>query len=225
MSDFRPLTETELAALPPERLIAYHHEARRLGHHDQARTALGILVWGLMDRVRFWVWRVIPEEHVDDVAGEVIASALASSFAGTEVAQFAAWLRSIAKRRAADFLEARRRRPVPAPLPEEHEGDEGIWGSPGEVPDPTQEVVEHSVVEQALGELNAVHRRVIELVGPDDLGFEQRPAKEVAEMVNDQFSGELDDPMTDVNVHQIVSRFRKRVAEIIDGGNRERGDG
>ena len=44
MSDFRPLSETELAALSPERLIAYHHEARRLGRHDEARTALAILV-------------------------------------------------------------------------------------------------------------------------------------------------------------------------------------
>lgn len=225
MSDFRPLTESELAALQPERLITHHHEARRRGDHDQARTALGILVWGFIDRVRFWVWRSIPDEHVDDVVGEVIASALASSFAGTEVAQFGAWLKAIVRRRAADFLEARKRRPEQAPLPEEHEGDEAIWGRGGEIPDPTQEVVERSVVEQALGELNPVHRRVVELAGDQDLGFEHRPAREAAEMVNDQFSGELSDPMTDVNVHQILSRFRKRVGDLIDGDNRERGDG
>jgi DNA-directed RNA polymerase specialized sigma24 family protein len=225
LSDFRPLTESELERMPPERLIAYHHEARRLGQHDAASTALGILVWGFIDRVRFWISRSIPQEHVDDVASEVIASALASSLSGTEVAQFGAWLRAIARRRAADFLEARKRRPKQAPLPEEHAGDEEVWGPAGEVPDPTQEVVERSVVEQALGELNPVHRRVVELAGAEDLGFEQRPAREAAEMVNDQFSGELGDPMTDVNVHQILSRFRRRVIDIIDGDNRERGDG
>jgi RNA polymerase sigma factor (sigma-70 family) len=225
MSDFRPLSETELAALSPERLIAHHHEARRLGHHDEARTALAILVWGFRDRVKFWVWRKVPEPDVEDVADEVIESAIRSSFDRATPGQFGAWLRRIAQRRIADYHAAGARRPDQVPLPEEHEGDEEIWGPAGEVPDPTQEVVERSVVEQALDELNPVHRRVVELAGDQNLGFEQRPARETAEMINDQFSGELSDPMTDVNVHQILSRFRKRVIDIIDGDNREQGDG
>ena len=53
MSDFRPLSENELSALSTEGLIAYHHEARRLGRHAEARTALGILVWSFEDRVRY----------------------------------------------------------------------------------------------------------------------------------------------------------------------------
>jgi RNA polymerase sigma factor (sigma-70 family) len=225
MSGFRPLTETELTALRPDELISYHHEARRLGRHDEARTALGILVWGFMDRIRYWVSRSIPQDQVEDVAEEVIASALVSSFRGTEVRQFGAWLRRIASRRAADFLEARSRGPERVPLPEEHEGDEDIWGRGGEVPDPTQEIVERSVVSQALDELSDAHRRVVELAGAADLGFEQRPAKETAEMVTDQLSAELGDPMTDVNVHQILSRFRRRVVHILEADNRVRGDG
>jgi hypothetical protein len=64
MSDFRPLSQSELSRLSPEELIAYHHEARRLFRHDEARTALGILIWGFQDRVRYWVSRTVPS-HVD----------------------------------------------------------------------------------------------------------------------------------------------------------------
>lgn len=202
-------------------MIAYHHEARRLGRHDDARTALGILVWGFLDRVRFWVSRSLPAQEVDDVVAEVIESAIKSSFDAKETGQFVAWLRRIAQRRVADYLDARSRRPGAAPLAEEHEGEEDIWGLGGEVPDPTQEIVERSVVEQALGELNEVHRRVVELAGPQDLGFEQRPGKETAQLINDQLSGRLSDPMSEANVHQILSRFRKRLAELLgsdDGG-------
>ncbi len=81
----------------------------------------------------------------------MIVSAIKSSFDGTKSAQFAAWLRRIS-RRVADYHEAVKRRPKQEPLPEEHERDEEIWGEAGDVPDPTEEVVERSVVEQALGD-------------------------------------------------------------------------
>jgi RNA polymerase sigma factor (sigma-70 family) len=216
MSDFRPLTETELAALSAEELIAYHHEARRLGRHDEARSALAILVWGFRGRVGFWVSRKVPRPDVDDVANEVIESAIRSSFDRATPGQFGAWLRRIAQRRVADYHAAESRRPDQVPLPEEHEREDEIWGGGGVAPDPTQEVVERSVVEQALGELSEVHRRVVELAGPQDLGFEQRTGKETARLVTDQLSAQMDDPMTEANVHQILSRFRKRLAELLD---------
>ena len=225
MSDFRPLIETELLALTPEQLIAYHHEARRLGRHDEARTALGILVFGFIGRIRFWVSRRLPQQDVEDVADEVIESAIRSSFDGAETRQFAAWLRRIAQRRVADYFTARSRRPEEGPLPDEHEGEEDIWGTVGELHDPTEEIVERSVVEQALGELNEIHRRVVELAGPQDLGFEQRPGKETADLVNDQLSGRMSDPMTEANVHQILSRFRRRLAELLDANDGGSADG
>jgi DNA-directed RNA polymerase specialized sigma24 family protein len=129
MSGFRPLTTSELQALRPVDLLAHHHEARRLGRHDEARAALGILVWGFHDRVRFWVGRNVPKEHVEDVCGDVFVSAVRSSFEGTEVAQLGAWLRRIAQRRAADLHAARERRVKEEALPEEHEGDEAILAS------------------------------------------------------------------------------------------------
>jgi DNA-directed RNA polymerase specialized sigma24 family protein len=196
MSDFRPLSQSELSRLSPEELIAYHHEARRLFRHDEARTALGILIWGFQDRVRYWVSRTVPSQDVPDVVSSVFESALKSSFEGTQPGQFGAWLREISHRRATDYHRAAERRPSGAPLPDEHEGEEDFWGAAGWTPDPTEAVVARSVSDQAVDELGEVHRRVIELAGPVELGFDGRPAKETAEMISDQFDDELDDPMT-----------------------------
>ena len=219
MSDFRPLSENELSALPIEELVAYHHEARQLGRHAEARTALGILVWSFEDRVRYWVSRTVPSQDIEDVVQTVFESALKSSFDGNQVGQFGAWLRAIAHRRATDYHRRAERRPDEEPLPEEHEGTEEIWGTAGEVPDPTEVIVERSVSDQALARLDEVHRRVVELGGDVDLGFDGRPAKETAAMINDQFGPQLDDPMTDVNVHKILSRFRKCCRKILEASD------
>jgi RNA polymerase sigma factor (sigma-70 family) len=225
MSDFRPLSETKLAALSAEGLIAYHHEARRLGRHAEARTALGVLIWSFEDRVHFWVSRTVPRQEVEDVVGAVFVSALKSSFEGTQPAQFGAWLREISHRRATDYHRRAERRPKEEPLPEEHEHEEEIWGTAGQVPDPAEAIIERSVCDQVLAELGEVHRRVIELAGPVDLGFDGRPAKETAEMINDQLDAQLDDPMTDVNVHKVLSRFRKRCREVLEAADpKERDD-
>ncbi len=224
---FRRLTETELHALAPEELLAYHGDARRHGTHQAARQAIAILTWRFEDRVRWWARKVPPEQR-DDVVGDVFESALRSSLqlTGTELGQFGAWLRQITRYRVADFFEARKRREQrEGPLPEEHEAEEEIWGIAGRAPDLTEALVSRSVVEQALGELSDVHRKVIELAGPADMGFDQRPAKEVAETIRNQLSGSGADPMTDVNVHKIVSRFRRRAAQIWDSDAEERGDG
>ena len=219
MSHFRPLSETELSALSTEGLIAYHHEARRLGRHAEARTALGILVWSFEDRVRYWVSRIVPRQDVEDVVGAVFESALKSSFEGTQPAQFGAWLREISHRRATDYHRRAERRPDEVPLPEEHESEEEIWGAATEAPDPTQELIERSVSDQALAALGEVHRRVIQLAGPVDLGFDGHPAKETASMINDQLGAQLNDPMTDVNVHKILSRFRKCCRKILEASD------
>jgi DNA-directed RNA polymerase specialized sigma24 family protein len=160
------------------------------------------------------------------VVGAVFESALKSSFEGRLPGQFGAWLREISRRRAADFHRTAERRPVEEPFPEEHPGEEEVWGVVGEAPDPTEEVVERSVSEQALGELSELHQAVIRLSGPLDLGFDNRPAKETAAMINDQFAREADDPMTDVNVHKILSRFRRRCRKILKASDsQEQTDG
>lgn len=225
MNDFTPLPDPEFNRLSPEELVAYHHAARKAGRHNEAQKALGRLVWSFEGRVRFWVGRSVPPEEVEDLVQTVFASALESSFDEPTVGQFGAWLRTIARYRVADHYGKEERRIHADPLVEEHERDEDVWGPTPEAPDFTQEVVEGSVVKQALAELNEVHRRAIEIGGPKDLGFEGAPAKETAQRINDQFSGQEGDPMTDGNVHKILSRFRKRLADLLDADNPEQGDG
>lgn len=225
MPDFTPLPDPELDHLSLEELVAYHHAARRAGRHDEAQKALGRQVWAFEDRVNYWIRRKIPEEHVEDLVQTVFESALGSSFDEPTVGQFGSWLRRIAQYRIADFYDKESRRIKADPLVDDHERDEDVWGPTPEAPDFTQEVVERSVVKQALAELNEVHRRAIEIGGPKDLGFEGAPAKETAQRINDQFSGQEGDPMTDGNVHKILSRFRKRLADLLDADNPEQGDG
>jgi RNA polymerase sigma factor (sigma-70 family) len=225
VTDFRPRSERELLELSPNELIAYHREARAAARHDKARAALGILIWGFEDRVRYWVSRTTPKEHVDDVVQETIESAIRSSFDQPEVGQFGAWLRQIARRRVADFHDKEARRLKGEPLADEHERDEEIWGPAPETPDFADDVLVRGVLDQALGELNPAHRRVVELAGPKGLGFASAPAREAAERVNDQLSSQMSDPMTDVNVHQILSRFRKRVADLLSSDSGDERDG
>ena len=58
---------------------------------------------------------------------------------------------------------------------------------------------------------NDVHRTVIDIYVFEDLG-----AEETAERINDTFGDELDQPMTAENIHQIASRFRKKLREMLD---------
>jgi RNA polymerase sigma factor (sigma-70 family) len=225
MADFQPLDGPDFNHLSPEELVAYHHAARRAGNHAEAQRALGVLLWGFEGRVRFWVSRNAPAEEVDDLVQTVFESALRSSFDGQTIGEFGSWLRTISHRRVADFLEGRKRAIQADPLVSEHEGEEEIWGETPSVADFSEDVVEESLVKQALDELTDVHRRVVEIGGPKILGFEQAPAKETARRVNDQFSGSESDPMTDVNVHQILSRFRKRLDDLREADNPEEGDG
>ena len=225
MNDFTPLPGPEFDRLSPEELVAYHHDARRAGNHKEAQRALGRLVWSFEGQVRFWVGRSVPPEEVDDLTQTVFASALDSSFDKPTVGQFGAWLRRICQYRVADHYGKEERRIQADPLVEDHERDEEIWGPTPEAPDYTEDVIERALVEQALGELSETHRRVVEIGGPKDLGFEGAPARETAQRINDQLSGQEGDPMTEANVHKILSRFRKRLAKLVNADNQEQGDG
>jgi hypothetical protein len=69
-----------------------------------------------------------------------------------------------------------------------------------------------SVFNQALSELEQdAHKLVIFLGVIHDL-----PHKQIADQVNRQFGKELDDPMTENNASQILSRFKKRLDELLD---------
>ena len=105
-----------------------------------------------------------------------------------------------------DYWRKVGRSPHEAPLPEEHEGEEGVRGGAGEAPDDTAAVDVQAVIDQALGELGDAHRAVIE-----HYVFGGRSAAETA--------GARGGGMTENNVHQIAARFRRRVRGLLDDGN------
>jgi DNA-directed RNA polymerase specialized sigma24 family protein len=226
MSGYRPRGEGELYGLPPERLLDHYLQVRKARRVADAKLALGILAWQFSDRIEFWVGRRLHRDERQDlevIVGEVYLTVARSAlkFEGVDVPAFGAWLRQIATRRAYDYLRARMRASEERPLVEEHEGEEEIWGETPSIPDPTALVIARSVVDQALGELSAVHRRVVELAGPREMGFANAPAQEAAGRINDQFRDDLNDPMTNGNVHKICSRFRRRVEQLASDADAE----
>ena len=206
---FRPRPEHELDRLSDEELIAYIVAARDAGDFDAARTGLGILAWRRFGDVRSRARMKVPDPDVDDVAQEAMTSAVQAAFDGESMGEFVNLLHTITDRRIADYHRKREGKPANVPLPEEHEEAEEIWGDGATSEDFTGKVDLQSVINQALDELNPVHREVVELVV-----FERYTAKETAEKVN--MSEEMPNPpMTEDNVHQIAKRFRDRLRELL----------
>lgn len=233
MAPFRSYDDNELSRLSDEELIAYHHQAREAGRPEDAMRAMAHLLDRYRDRVRFWVQRKVAPQDVEDVISDITESTLTSILDGESEGEWVVWLRTITFRRIADHHDRLdRKQSRDQALPEEHEAREEIWGKAGEVPDHAEELLDRAedpqvraLAQRALGEMNPVHRRVVELGGKSDLGFEQGRAKDVAAEINDQFGDQLGDPMTDVNVHQILSRFTRSLAELYRGWKQGRDDG
>jgi RNA polymerase sigma factor (sigma-70 family) len=230
LAPFRPLNDNELSALTDEELIARQADARKASRPRDAARVLGHLLNRHSYRVWAWVQLKIPADDVEDVVSEVTVSAISSVLEGKTVGEYVEWLRTIVHRRIADYHRRKEGEPAFVPLPEEHEGSDEIWESrrgrkPETQDDHADEVLLRDFLKPALDKLSDVHRRVIELGGPLGLGFDHKPAKEVGGLINDQFGGDLDDPMTDVNVHQILSRFRKRLRKLFEEAGGGTGDG
>lgn len=133
VSEFTPLRESELDRLGNEALVDYIAAAREAADHEAERRAVGVLAFAFEDTIRAWVRKDMGSapQDVDDVVMEVMQSAIRSSFEGKVVGEFGSFLRTISARRVVDHFRRRGRRPEESPLPEEHEGDEEIWGQGG----------------------------------------------------------------------------------------------
>jgi RNA polymerase sigma factor (sigma-70 family) len=212
LAGFRELNEQQLRRLTDDELIEYIRDARAARERDAERLGVGVLVWGLRADVKRRVLIKVAPRDADDLTEEVLVSAIASVFSGETIGEFRAWLNTIVQRRIADHY--RRHPPETEPLPEEHEGEEEVWRRKGfpTKPGPGPAVESLALIEQALAEFSEVHRRVVILrrLG----GFS---ARETAAEVNNHFGARLDTPMTEDNVHQIASRFDKRLRAIIEG--------
>jgi RNA polymerase sigma factor (sigma-70 family) len=205
LADFRELPEHRLETLDDDRLVEYLRDARAAGRHDAMKPAVAVLVYGywdnLVNRARL---KLRTEADAEEVAAEAMASAIASAFDGRSVGEFRSWLHTILSRRIADWWEAREQKLDKTLLPSEHGGDEEVWGREPSVGFEGEALFARECIRGALGEIeDARHRRVIELyvLGP-------HPAAETAKLVGDG--------MTEANVHQIASRFQRRVKELLE---------
>ncbi len=209
MPNFRPLGDNEIHALDDEQILAYALSARDAGRPADAARALQILAWGYRDIVRSRVVRRVPTEVAEDVADAAILRAVAQvlkagAFKGTSQGEFRKWLHTIVDRQVVDFFRARERRVSETALPEEHAGEEDAPQATAAVTDDGTGAVEvQALIDQALAEVNADHREVVELYV-----FGRWTAAETAERVGGG--------MTENNVHQIGHRFRERMRELLE---------
>ena len=207
---FKPLSEGELNKLSSDELIAHIREAADAGRGDAAKAALATLCWRHFDDIVRRVSIKVPRADVEDVAMEAILSAIKSAFDGVSQGEFIVWMNRIVSRRIADFHRRREGKPLEAPLPTENEGEDAVWGEEPATADATGAVIVQSVIDECVAELGDSHRDVVELNV-----FQALDAAETARLVNEHFP-DLDTPMSESNVHQIVSRFRRCVRSKLD---------
>lgn len=199
---FRELREHELTQLPDERLIAYIAGARAGGKTDALTTAVRILAHGYYAIVENRVRLKVPSEHVTDVTHDAITSAMTAAFDGQSVGEFRSWLHTITQRRVADFHRSREGKPDTVPLP--GAGDEEPYGDELAVEFEGVAIDAQRAIDTAMDEMSDVHAKAIDLNV-----FEDLPAGEVATQLG----------LTEPNVHQIKSRFKKRIRELLDEGD------
>jgi RNA polymerase sigma factor (sigma-70 family) len=204
LADFQELPEHRLAALGDDDLVDYLRAAREAGRHDAMKPALAMLVYGywnaLVGRARL---KLRTEADAEEVAAEAMASAIASAFDGRSVGELRSWLHTILSRRIADWWEAKEQKLDRTALPSEHLGDDEVWGREPAAEFEGDAVFAQDCVRQAYEDLeDDRHRRVIDLYV-----FGPHPAAEAASLAG---AG-----MTEANVHQIASRFQRRVRELL----------
>ena len=203
-SDFRELSDHQLAERSDDDLIDYLRHARAAGAGVAGHRALAILVWGHAGNVRRRMAIRLPAHAVEDAAHDALVRAIGAAFDGTSVGEFRSWLRTIVDRTVVDFYRYRDRHPDADPLPGEHVGDDEhrrLRAEPAVAAE--SGAVELSlVIDQVMDELNDVHRQVIDLHV-----FGGLSAPEVC----DRMSGMAED-----NVAQIASRFRRRLRAAIE---------
>ena len=218
MAGFRRLEEGELAGLDDGELVAYALEARGAGEGDQALLALQIFAFGMEDRLRAFV-RSRLDSHGDTVIEELTERALEQAIGsidrlrGRTAAEARAFVFTIARRRIADYHRSARGQAGVATgeqTVEEHAGG-GEDGSTDEA----DAVEARILIDEALAELRPDHRAVVERCVLMGLS-----ARETAGEVASRFEGQSDDSMSEQNVHQICSRFRKDLRLRLEAGER-----
>lgn len=214
MSDFEPLLPRQLEQLTNEELIDYIRATREAGAVQAERDAVGYLAYAFEPTIKVWVRKDTPAQDVDDVVMEVMASAIKASFDGKVVGEFGSFLKTIAKRRVADYFRHGERQLEADPLPSEHEGEEDFWGEQASNEDETELVALRDAVDRVLAGRNPLHQKVIRLYGSEVAGFDDLPADQVSAKIASDGSG---DSVSVDNIAQIWSRFRRDLREELGG--------
>ena len=204
-NEFERRTHSELDRLGDDELLAYLAAAREAGDSEAVRAVVEVLIHGFWPQIIGWVSVATPKQDVQDVAQEVAASVVRSTFDGKAIGQFGAFVKTIAKRRVADYHRDRKRHPGADPLLSEHGGDEGPWGEEPSDEDGTAVVELREVVGRVRATRSEVHGEVIRLYGPNVAGFLDLSGEETAAKIGELFPGEK---MSEANVHQIWKRFK-----------------
>lgn len=213
------LTDSQLANLPIAALLDVHRKARAVGEHDYAKQALGIFAYRVERKIRGWIRRWVFEasdEVIDDIEAAVLEAVVSTRSIpqGDDERAVLGWLRAVTHNKATDHLRERLpREQREGALVEEHEPDGESYGEHPATESHEEAVAARDLVERALEGLNPSHRRIIELAGEQDLGFEQRPAAQVTEIIN-QDSSRDSNPMSIANVYKIVSRFNATLDQM-----------
>lgn len=179
MPSFHPLDQHQLDALDDDALIAYMRAAGAAGD-ESAGLALAMLAYGHRPRVRARVRLArVPDLDIDDLTDAIIERALLSAFDGSYGGQFGSWMNTITRRAIADYFRRGPGRAESEPLEDR------------DLAAPAENTVEtRDALDRTLAGLNREHRRVVEL------WISGYGAQEI-------------DGVSDANVHQIVSRFRR----------------
>lgn len=201
-SHLRELSEPELALRNDDELIQYIRDARVAGNRPAATLALQILVFGYWETLVARAGLKLAHSAAEDVAATALESAIRSAFDGESVGEFRSWMHTILARRIAEYYRSREGKPNLVPLISENAGDGEVWGHEPAVHAPDGTLVDlRRAMEQAYEELAPGHRVVVDLYV-----FSEYSATETW-----THTGE-----TENNVHQIGSRFRKRVKAILE---------
>lgn len=218
MVAYRPIDEAGLARLDDPGLIDQALAARAAGDEAQAELALKIFAFGLEAPLLAFV-RNRMGSHGDAVVEEVTGRALEDSIRsitrlrGTTAEEGRAFVFKIARLRIADFLRKGR-------FQSNSIDDEGSGGPMDRhagmaVEDIADAIDTKLLYEQALQGLRPDHREAVEL-----FLISGYSARETAEKVGSRFNRSGNDSMSEQNVNQIVSRFRRDFRARLDGTGR-----
>ena len=201
---FRALKEHELIGLSDDQLIDYIRGARAADQEDAETLALQMLIYGQLDRLEKRMKLKVPPEDAGEVAREAMASALESAFAGESRGEFGSWLNSIAHNKMVDYWRKRGRTITADPLPTGDDEDE--WGQEPFVEFEGVTVDAQRAIQEVYGGLSAQHQAIV-----DGYVFSDQAAADVAAEVDTSVD----------NVHQVGSRFRKRLKQVLDESHTE----